>query len=87
MERDISWAWERGFWSPWVAEEHRTVREAVGAMDMTLMSKFLVQGPDAAMILDRLSANAVVGDIGGIVYTQWCNERGGREGLCAHSTR
>ena len=77
MERDIPWTWERGFWSPWVAEEHRTVREAVGVMDMTLMSKFLVQGPDAAAILDRLSANAVVGDIGGIVYTQWCNERGG----------
>ncbi len=78
-KRDIPWTWDRGFWSPWVAEEHRTIREAVGAMDMTLMSKFLVQGPHAAMILDRLSANAVVGAVGGIVYTQWCNESGGIE--------
>ena len=77
--REMPKTWGRGFWSPWVAEEHRTVREAVGALDMTLMSKFLVQGPDAAALLDRLSANAVVGHVGGIVYTQWCNERGGIE--------
>ena len=77
--RDIPWTWDRDFWSPWVAEEHRVIREAVGAIDMTLMSKFLVQGPDAATILDRLSANAVAGPVGGVVYTQWCNERGGIE--------
>ena len=78
-EREIPQTWGRGFWSPWVAEEHRVIREAVGAIDMTLMSKFLVQGPDAAAVLDRLSANAVIGDVGGVVYTQWCNERGGIE--------
>lgn len=77
--REVPWTWDRGFWSPWVGEEHRVVREAVGALDMTLMSKFLVQGPSAADILDRLSANAVVGDVGGVVYTQWCNDRGGIE--------
>jgi 4-methylaminobutanoate oxidase (formaldehyde-forming) len=78
-EREIPMTWGRGFWTPWVAEEHRTVREAVGAMDMTLMSKFLVQGPDAAVVLDRLSANAVAGDIGAVTYTQWCNDKGGIE--------
>ncbi len=75
----VPWTWDRGYWTPWIAEEHRTVRENVGVMDMTLMSKFLVQGPHAADILDRLSANAVVGDIGRVTYTQWCNERGGIE--------
>ena len=75
----VPWTWDRGYWTPWIAEEHRTVRENVGVMDMTLMSKFLVQGPNAADILDRLSANAVVGDIGRVTYTQWCNERGGIE--------
>ncbi|MGI9197683.1 MAG: FAD-dependent oxidoreductase [Candidatus Nanopelagicales bacterium] len=77
--REMPRAWGRGFWSPWVAEEHRVIREAVGAIDMTLMSKFLVQGPHAGAILDRLSANAVVADVGAVVYTQWCNERGGIE--------
>jgi len=78
-ERAIPWTWERDFWSPWVASEHRTVRQAVGAFDMSLMSKFLVQGPDAASILDRLSANAVVGPVGQVTYTQWCNPNGGIE--------
>jgi glycine cleavage system aminomethyltransferase T/glycine/D-amino acid oxidase-like deaminating enzyme len=77
--REIPQTWGRGFWTPWVAEEHRTIREAVGAMDMTLMSKFLVQGPDAAAILDRLSANAVAGPVGQVTYTQWCNDKGGIE--------
>jgi len=77
--RPIPWTWQRDFWSPWVAQEHRVVREAVGAFDMSLMSKFLVQGPDAGAILDRLSANAVVGPIGQITYTQWCNANGGIE--------
>ncbi len=74
---EVPWTWGRGEWTPWVAEEHRTIRENVGVMDMTLMSKFLVQGPSAGIVLDRLSANAVVGDIGQVVYTQWLNDQGG----------
>lgn len=77
QEREIPATWGRGFWTPWVAEEHRTIREDVGAIDMTLMSKFLVQGPDAAAILDRLSTNAVAGAVGAVTYTQWCNDAGG----------
>src|SRR5271165_2596150 len=44
---------------PIVAREHNAVREAVGVLDMTLMAKLLVQGPDAAAVLSRLSANDV----------------------------
>jgi 4-methylaminobutanoate oxidase (formaldehyde-forming) len=60
-----------------VAAEHRAIREAVGVMDMSLMSKFLVQGADSAAVLDRLSANAVAGDVGRVTYTQWCDVDGG----------
>jgi heterotetrameric sarcosine oxidase gamma subunit len=60
-----------------VAREHIAVREAVGVLDMTLMAKLLVQGPDAAAVLSRLSANDVTAGIGRIVYTQWLNEAGG----------
>ncbi len=73
----LPYTWGRGYWTPIVAEEHRVIREAVGVMDMTLMSKFLVQGPHAADILDRLSANDVAGAVGRVVYTQWLNDRGG----------
>ena len=60
-----------------VAREHDAVRTAVGVLDMTLMAKLVVQGPDAAAVLSRLSANDVTAGIGRIVYTQWLNEAGG----------
>jgi len=60
-----------------VAREHHAVREAVGMLDMTLMAKLIVQGPDAAAVLSRLSANDVTAGLGRIVYTQWLNEAGG----------
>lgn len=63
--------------SPLVAAEHRAVREAVGVMDMSLMAKWSVQGPDAATVLSRLSANHVDREVGRVVYTQWLDERGG----------
>ncbi len=68
-QRDESFALE--------AAEHRTVREAVGVIDMSLMAKFLVQGRDAVRVLDRLSTNDIDVEIGRIVYTQWLDERGG----------
>jgi glycine cleavage system aminomethyltransferase T/glycine/D-amino acid oxidase-like deaminating enzyme len=60
-----------------VAREHNAVRAGVGVLDMTLMAKLIVQGPDAAAVLSRLSANDVTAGIGRIVYTQWLNEAGG----------
>jgi glycine cleavage system aminomethyltransferase T len=60
-----------------VAREHNAVREAVGVLDMTLMAKLIVQGPDAAAVLGRLSANDVTVETGRLVYTQWLNEAGG----------
>ena len=62
--------------SQYWADEHRAVREGVGLMDMSFMSKFQVQGPDAGRVLDRVSANAVDGEPGVITYTQWLNEGG-----------
>jgi glycine cleavage system aminomethyltransferase T/glycine/D-amino acid oxidase-like deaminating enzyme len=71
----------RGFGRPAahdiVAREHHAVREAVGVLDMTLMAKLVVQGPDAGAVLSRLSANDVTAGLGRIVYTQWLNEAGG----------
>ena len=60
-----------------VGREHAAVREAVGLLDMSLMAKLLVQGPDAGAVLSRLSANDVLAGPGRLVYTQWLNEAGG----------
>ena len=40
-------SWGRQNWFPYWEAEHRACREAVIAMDMTFMGKFLVQGRDA----------------------------------------
>jgi glycine cleavage system aminomethyltransferase T/glycine/D-amino acid oxidase-like deaminating enzyme len=60
-----------------VAEEHRTVREAVGMLDMSLMAKLMVQGPDALAVLNRLSTSDIDREVGRLVYTQWLDPRGG----------
>ncbi|MEU0556022.1 FAD-dependent oxidoreductase [Dactylosporangium sp. NPDC006015] len=68
-------SWSRPSWFPQWEAEHRAVREGVALMDMSFMAKFLVQGPDAGAVLERLSANRVTGS-GLVTYTQWLNERG-----------
>ena len=60
-----------------VGREHRAVRADVGVLDMSLMAKFLVQGPSAAAVLDRLSVSVVDREVGRLVYTQWLNAAGG----------
>lgn len=74
------YSWFRQNWFEWHAEEHRAAREDVVLMDMSLMSKFIVQGPDACALMSRLSCNQVDVEPGNIVYTQWVNEKGGFEG-------
>jgi glycine cleavage system aminomethyltransferase T/glycine/D-amino acid oxidase-like deaminating enzyme len=68
--------WGKPRWFDWWAAEHRAAREDVIAMDMSFMSKFLVQGRDAGALLQHLSANNVDGEPGVITYTQWLNEGG-----------
>jgi 4-methylaminobutanoate oxidase (formaldehyde-forming) len=69
-------SWGRENWFPWWEAEHRAAREGVILMDMSFMSKFLVQGRDAGRVLNHISANNVDGEPGTITYTQWLNEQG-----------
>jgi 4-methylaminobutanoate oxidase (formaldehyde-forming) len=74
-----AFAWRRQNWWAWHAEEHRAARENVALIDMSSMSKFLVQGRDACALLNRISCNEVDVEPGRVVYTAWTNERGGFE--------
>jgi 4-methylaminobutanoate oxidase (formaldehyde-forming) len=69
-------SWGRESWFPWWEAEHRAAREGAILMDMSFMSKFLVQGRDAGWALNAISANNVDGEPGTITYTQWLNEKG-----------
>ena len=44
---------------------------------MTSFGKIEVEGPAAAALLDRVCVNRIDRPVGSVVYTQWCNSRGG----------
>ena len=69
-------SWGRPAWLDHWRAEHEAARDGVIVMDMSFMSKFLVQGAHAGRLLDHLSANDVDGRAGRITYTQWLNEAG-----------
>jgi glycine cleavage system aminomethyltransferase T/glycine/D-amino acid oxidase-like deaminating enzyme len=66
-------AWEH------VAAEHRAVREAVGVVDQSSFSKFMVRGAGALPLLQRVAGADVDTAVGRISYTQLLNARGGIE--------
>jgi 4-methylaminobutanoate oxidase (formaldehyde-forming) len=74
-----AYSWGRQHWFDWHAEEHRAAREQVVLIDMSSMSKFLVQGRDSCELLNWISCNDVDVDPGRVVYTAWTNEAGGFE--------
>ena len=76
---EYEYTYGRPNWFDAQAREHHAVRNAVGLFDQTSFAKFLVQGRDAASVLNQISANNVDVSPGRIVYTQWLNERGGIE--------
>jgi len=73
---EYEYSFGRQNWFNWQAEEHRAVREGVGLFDQSSFSKFMVQGHDAEMALNRICANNVAVPVGKSVYTQWLNETG-----------
>ncbi len=63
-------------WFPQWRAEHEAARDGVILMDMSFMSKLLVQGRDAGRLLSRLSTADVDGPCERVTYTQWLNEGG-----------
>lgn len=61
-----------------ILEEHKAVREAAGLFDVSHMGEFTVEGPDAALFLDRLLVNAIAkAPVGKAVYSPMCQSDGG----------
>jgi 4-methylaminobutanoate oxidase (formaldehyde-forming) len=76
VEPKVEYSWGRQNWWDYSAAEHKAAREGVILMDVSLMSKLLVQGRDAETVLNRVCANNVAVPVGRIVYTQWLNRLG-----------
>ena len=79
VKAEYAYSYGRQNWFDYSAAEHQAVRNAVGIFDQSSFAKFVVQGPDAEAVLNRISANNMSVPVGKVVYTQWLNERGGIE--------
>lgn len=66
----------RPSWFEYWKQEHEACREGIMLLDMSFMSKFMVEGKDAGEILNYLSTANVNQDNNRITYTQWLNENG-----------
>lgn len=58
--------------------EHETVRQAVGVFDVSHMGEFLIEGPEALNLIQKVSANdASILTIGRAQYSYLPNDKGG----------
>ncbi|HSO29854.1 MAG TPA: FAD-dependent oxidoreductase [Candidatus Sulfomarinibacteraceae bacterium] len=75
--RPRGWAGEH--WSPAIGAEALATRRAAGLFDESSFAKIEVEGIGAPAFLQYLCANDIDRPVGGIVYTQMLNRRGGIE--------
>jgi glycine cleavage system aminomethyltransferase T/glycine/D-amino acid oxidase-like deaminating enzyme len=79
QERVYEYSYGKQNWFDASGIECAAVRNAVGLFDQTSFVKLRVAGPDALTALNEICAADVDVPTGKVVYTQWCNERGGIE--------
>ena len=79
VEPVYEYSFGRQNWFEHADTEAKALRDAVVFFDQTSFAKFMVQGRDALKILNHISVNNIDVEPGRVVYTQWCNERGGIE--------
>ena len=79
----MDYSFGRQNWWDCLAAEHRAARENVAAWDQSSFTKFILKGPDAARVLDRLSPGYADMPVGKFLYSGMLNTRGGYESdLC-----
>jgi aminomethyltransferase len=82
LNEKMSWGEWSGYFSAQVYAdfhdiEYNAIREAAALIDVTPLYKYLVTGPDATRLADRvMTRSASRMDVDQVVYTPWCDERG-----------
>jgi sarcosine dehydrogenase len=71
------YGWTKPPWFERAMTEARAVRERAGIIDLSSFGKIAVDGPGALALLQQVAANDVDRPVGSVVYTQWCDDRGG----------
>jgi len=82
LNRKMQWReWSGYFASSVYADfhdiEYNAIREAAALIDVSPLYKYLVSGPDALRLVDRvITRDATTLAVGSVYYTPWCDERG-----------
>ncbi len=71
------YGWTTPPWFGRVNDEVRAVRERVGLIDLSSFGKIDVRGSGALALLQRVAANDIDRPVGSLVYSQFCDARGG----------
>ena len=57
--------------------EYFAIRTKAALLDISPLKKYIVEGPDAQNLLDRLvTRNIAICKVGQVMYTPWCDEEG-----------
>jgi aminomethyltransferase len=57
--------------------EYNAIRNAAALIDVSPLYKYMVTGPDATRLVDRVvTRDATKVSVGQVIYTPWCDERG-----------
>jgi aminomethyltransferase len=71
-----------GYYAPSAYEvhhehEYNAIRNATALIDISPLFKYIVSGPDATRLVDRvITRDATKVAVGQVIYTPWCDERG-----------
>ena len=82
LNRKMQWReWSGYFASSVYADAHdieyNAIREAAALIDVSPLYKYIVSGPDALRLVDRVvTRDATRIPVGGVIYTPWCDENG-----------
>jgi aminomethyltransferase len=82
LNRKMQWReWSGYFASSVYADAHdieyNAIREAAALIDVSPLYKYVVSGPDALRLVDRvITRDATKLAVGDVLYTPWCDEHG-----------
>ncbi len=82
LNRKMQWREWSGYYASSVYAdahdiEYNAIREAAALIDVSPLYKYLVSGPDALRLVDRVvTRDATKLSVGGVIYTPWCDEHG-----------
>jgi aminomethyltransferase len=82
LNRKLQWREWAGYWAASAYSdswdiEYNAIRNQAALIDVTPLYKYLVGGPDAARLIDRVQVrNPAKLAVGQVWYTCWCDEQG-----------